>query len=565
MSARTDGNRGNDRRWRIATFAVAVITVALFARVVAHPFIAFDDAEMILRNPQVTGPFASFVDQVFTPRAGYVVPVTVGVEAILFALSGGQAWSFHGAALVLHVLAALQLVVWARRRGAAALVATLGALAFAVHPLVVQPVAWAVCLKDLLMANLVLAATWLFLRVVARDEDAGNATGERPAGGGDAAWAIGLAVAAMLAKPTAALLGFAWLAYLGARRAARTPLLVGSMRLASIVAGLGVVIGAASRHAHDAVMGVERSPGWSPGLPLAVLGAQFRRVVWPGDLAIAYAPPASGIGEPDLWLGAFGLVAVIALGWRARARAETALPLAIACASYLPTSNVFAFARVISDSYMYLPLFMLCVLATDATKLLPRVPARRRATVSGAVIAIVALGVVSHAQLGRWRGGAALWEPVLRASPAYADAHRLLGDEHVFRGQPDLAVEPYRRFLALGYDRGYLLEFGAVLAMAGRVEDAECVLVEAFLLDAEPARAAFNYAVLLAFHPEYTPRHPAVARHILARLDAIPEHAPGALPRELSARLGPQRARIAGAHEPMPRWKPQSCAILRSR
>lgn len=541
-----------------AAIVIAVVVV-LFGRVVAHPFIAFDDAELILRNAQVTDPFASWADQFFTPRAGYIVPVTVGVQAALYALSGGDAWSFHAAAVLLHALCAVQLLLFAPRLGARGAPVLFAALAFAVHPLVVQPVAWAICLKDLLMANLVIAGTRSFV-------DLGDPTRHPDRAGGRALLAMALALLAMLAKPSATLVGFAWLAYLAARRIARQAVPGAALRVGVGVAALGLLVGAASRHAHDAVMGVEVSPDWTPVLPLAVLGRQLRHVLWPNDLAIAYAPPAGGLADFDVGLGALAALAFGALTWRARARPTRALLLALAATIYLPTSNVLPFARIMSDSYMYVPLFAFALLGALACEgLAPASRPAMRACAALAGAALLALGATSHAQLDRWRGGAALWQPVIDASPNHADAHRLLGDEHVFRREPERAVEPYRRYFALHYDARYLVAFGSLLTMTGRVEDAECVNAEAFVLGTDPAHAAHNYAVLLAFHPDYSPRYPAIAKRVLAAFDAMPTTTPGALPRELLARLGPLRARLAAFDAPTAPWRPRTCAILRDR
>jgi hypothetical protein len=546
-----------------AAIVIAVVA-AVFGRVIGHPFVAFDDAEMILRNPQVTAPFASWTDQFFTPRVGYIVPVTVGVEAALYALSGGKPWSFHAAAVLLHALIAVQLLAWAHRETVRPRVALCAALLFALHPLAVQPVAWAVCLKDLLMANLVVLATRRFTHLAGATPNAASSPRRRPEA--HAAGTVVLLVLAMLAKPSATLVGFAWLACLAARRAAGHRLPVPALLAAGTASGLGLVVGAASRYAHDAAMGVEHAPDWTPTLPIVVLGRQVRHVSWPADLAIAYAPPTGAVSDPDLWLGAMAAVVLVALLVRARRNPQAVLLLGLALATYVPTSNVLPFARLMSDSYMLLPLFAFATLGALAFgPAVARRPAVARAApwIAGAVL--VAFALTSHAQIDRWRGGAALWQPVIDANPDHADAHRLLGDEHVFRREPELAVEPYRTFFALRYESAHLVEFASLLAMAGRTQDAECVGVEAFLLDADRAHAAYNLAVLFAFHPDYTPRYPSVARRVVETFAAMPPAAPGALPPELAARLGPLRARLANVDSALPAWRPRTCAILRGR
>jgi hypothetical protein len=324
--------------------------VALFAPVVAFPFIAFDDAELIVRNPQITAPLAAPLDLLLTPHVGYVVPVTIAFEAALFALAHGAPLAFHAAALGLHALLASQLLSFARRLGLCLPFAFAAALVFAVHPLVLQPVAWAICLKDLLMANLALASTRAFV-----------AAGEREGHSGQAVRAVLLALLAMLSKPSASLIGFAWLAHLIARRAhggAPAP----ALRAALATSALGTLLGAASRFSHNALLGANGDAGWTPLAPLIVLGRQLTHVVWPVDLLVLYPDPSDERAPlPAIAAGVLGVLGIALLTRRVRNSPAALLLVALALAIYLPTSDLLPFARVMSDSYMYLPLACLCV------------------------------------------------------------------------------------------------------------------------------------------------------------------------------------------------------------
>jgi protein O-mannosyl-transferase len=532
---------------------LSVLVVLLFGRVLGHPFIAFDDAEYILRNPQITHPGSAPIDLLLTPKTGYVIPVTVGFEALLHWLSRGQAWSFHAAGVLLHALFVCQLFMFARRLGTRSMAAFAAASLFAVHPLVVQPVAWAVCIKDLLMANLLLAATHAFL----------TSTGGSPRPIAGVA-AVVLALLAMLAKPSAALLGFVWLGYLVARRLAHAPVQRDlPLQVAGLTAVLGVIVGIASRYAHDSLTDSERGP-WSLRKPVEVLGRQLWHVLWPADLLIAYPDP---LREPEPLLGALGLVALGSIGYllvRLRASPAELLPFSLALATYIPTSNVLPFARTMSDSYMYVPLAGLVLLLTmGATRLLAERTRRSRRVTAIAVAALVlALAASSSAQLGRWRGGLALWEPVVRRHPRLALAHRLMGDEMVFRGQPELAIEPYRRAFALQYDRRFLLEYGTALGMAGRLADAECVLIEAVAFDDDSGYSVYNYAALLAFNDDYHPRQEGVAKQLLERLDTMRAAGKVQWPAALEPGLELQLARVRDAPPP-PSWPQRNCAMLK--
>jgi hypothetical protein len=532
--------------------------LVLFARVVGFPFIAFDDVEFILHNPQVTQPTASLLDLLLTPRVGYTVPVTVAVEAVLHRVSGGQPWSFHAAALALHVIYASQLLAFMRALGARLSFACLGALVFALHPLIVQPVSWAICLKDLLMANLLLAATRTFLR---------GARGSHVVLARHCWLAIVLSLLSMLAKPSATPLGFAWLAYLLARFLRDRALPAGAVFFATLTAGLGMLVGAASRFSHDTFIHLDEHEPWTPRTPLVVLGRQLAHVVWPNDLLIVYPDPSEQPSPLLALVGALCLLLALWLAWRTRREPEIVLVLALAAATYLPTSNLLPFGRVMSDSYMYVPLSAVlaaCVLALG--RALERRSVRLR---TGALLALGALALClawsTNAQLERWRGGNALWAPVVRAFPRLAIAHRLMGDEQLFRGHPTLAAKAYLNAYALHYDPRYLLQLGTILGMADRTADAECVLIEAIAFGVDRGYATFNYAALLSLNTAYQSHYPSVAKQLLAELDVLRRAGKVAWPQQLEPGLALQRERLRAQPSQPLSWPQRNCAVLQMK
>ncbi|HKP61071.1 MAG TPA: hypothetical protein VJV78_30280 [Polyangiales bacterium] len=537
---------------RLAYAALAGVVLLAYARVLWFPFIAFDDAVLILRNPQITRPLAAPIDLLMTPHVGYIVPVTIALKASLFAVSHGQPWSFHAASLVLHALFATQVCAFARQLGVRPTSAFLAALLFALHPLVVQPVAWAVCLKDLLMANLAFAATRMFV-AAARDRD----HVPRPR----IAAAVVLAVLAMLSKPTAALLGLAWLAY----SLAGSEPHAAARRGALVLTGIGGLLGLASRTTHDAFLGAETDPAWSLLTPLIVLGRQCLHVLWPANLLIAYAPPETDPARvPTALLGAAVVALLLWLGVRARKSPEVLLLLCIALGVYLPTSGLIPFGRVMSDSYVYVPLACLCIGAARAFDHHCPGPLAARTGLGLALALAAALATSGALQLPRWQGGAALWGPVVRTYPQFAMAHRLFADELVFRGEPARAVAPYQRAFALDYDPRFLLEFGTTLSMAGRIPEAECVLIEAIAYGNDPGYALFNFAALLAFHPDYAPEHTALAKQLLRRFERMRSSQQLQFPPGLEPGLARQIARLGPAAAQDAPWPRRNCAVLRA-
>jgi hypothetical protein len=152
-------------RWALVLRWLPLIAVvALFGRAVTFGFVEWDDAKYIRSNPLIAGPLPGvetngIIDYLFTPQMGYVVPVTVALERLLYLLGGGAAWPFHLASVLLHGLSALLVARIAETLGASPTRSVLAALLWACHPIVAEPVSWATGLKDVLAVCLVLGST----------------------------------------------------------------------------------------------------------------------------------------------------------------------------------------------------------------------------------------------------------------------------------------------------------------------------------------------------------------------------------------------------------------------
>jgi hypothetical protein len=287
-------------------------------------------------------------------------------------------------------------------------------------------------------------------------------------------------------------------------------------------------------------------------------------VLWPTNLLIAYPPPeADPDRAPVALLGATVALMLLWLGMRTRKSPEASLLIGVGMSVYLPTSGLIPFARIMSDSYLYVPLACLSIGVTRAwDRRWNRQLWAARAGFALAITLAAACSLSAAAQLPRWRGGAALWQPVVRAHPQFALAHRLMGDELVFRGEPARAVPAYQRAFALEYDPRFLLEFGTTLSMAGRLEDAECVLIEAMAYGSDRGYTLYNFATLLAFHPDYAPQHAAVTKQLLRDFERMRHTRQLSFPATLEPGLARQVARVGPAAVQDASWPQRNCAIL---
>lgn len=574
-------------RWLL----LVVVAIALHGRILGHPFVVLDDLSKIAGNRLVTDPGSAPVTELLlTPTEGYIVPVTVLVQAALWRLGHGAAWPFHLAGLLLHAAIVSLLFLFARRLlhhgdrddGRTASAAGLLALLFAVHPIVVEPVAWATGLKDLLAALLALGGTWLFCSSVAAAAAPDRRT-LRLAGG------LALALLAMLAKPTVTLLGLAWLAYLGARWRERVAMSArasdgappASTRAPLVAAlccvGGGLALGLLSRFAHDSLLVEQPRPATFGDLHvLRALGHQLSHLLWPASLHPMYpvdlAQPA--LSDWHTGLGLAGLVAFGGATWSARRSPAVALGLGLAAAAYLPVSNLLPFPRVVADSYLYLPLAGL-LLALGAA-LVPRIvtaangrrAARERAAVVCALVLAIGYGALTWQQVGRWRGGEALWRPLIAAAPDWERPYGTLASALLHEGRFAEAARLFEQAFARGYRRLWLADFGVSLARSGRLDEAECVMLEAVHHGPAARSALRNYAVLIGNHPRRAPRYRAQAAELLPVVLAEIQAGRLQASRPLHGAISLVAHRLAahsGGRAPAARpaaWPQGSCAVL---
>ena len=154
---------------------LAVITFITFSPILQNEFLDFDDVKFIVDNPLVLGhiegsPYvAAFEEQFRFPYYKPLVYVTWILEYQLFGLNPKV---FHLTNLLIHIINVLLVFVILRtflKRTTNSfehleIVAAFGALMFAIHPLKVESVAWAVERKDVLFSLFYLLGIVAYVR-----------------------------------------------------------------------------------------------------------------------------------------------------------------------------------------------------------------------------------------------------------------------------------------------------------------------------------------------------------------------------------------------------------------
>ena len=179
------------RPW-LGLWALALVA---FGAAVGYPFLHWDDPSHLVDNPLVVSQFGAGLGAVFaTPSFGYPAPATVLGWSVEHALFGMRPAVFHATNLVLHLTNVWLLHRLVVRLRVAPRAAAIAAAIFALHPVVTEPVVWVTGRKDLQATAFVLAALVVLLGHV-------DAKPSRQR----LAIATGLAIVAMLSKPTTAI------------------------------------------------------------------------------------------------------------------------------------------------------------------------------------------------------------------------------------------------------------------------------------------------------------------------------------------------------------------------
>jgi tetratricopeptide (TPR) repeat protein len=481
---------------RLALAVVVLAAVAVYVPALRNGFVwddrlvlgkqlaHFDDVRTVFFPGQI--PQASRV---------YYRPLVTVTYLADRAAGGGAPLPFHVTPIALHAVAAALLFLLIRRlvgpdRVAAA---TLAALAFAVHPVHAEVVAWMAGRAEALATAALVGAFLLCGRWL---------DGER------AGWLVGGAVAlvaALLGKetalagiPLAAALPFVW----PGRRAAReAPVLWGALA-AAVAAYLvlrSVAVGVAT--------GVARPFGAArPEELLGALGFYAEALAWPRLAgAVRSAAPTDAF---HVALGAAVAVAggagfMVALRKRANVVAWSIAWIGIAFVPPLVLVVRAISETPVGDRYVYLPsagaaLLLACALARV------RSVALTTALVAATLAAIVAGGIATARRAPIWRDDPTFWQNAVAAVPDEGYAHGKLALALYERGDLAAAEAQYRA------------------ALAGRINPPERAIVEnnlGYLLLREKrwaeAEPLFRSAIVPG--PRFSGPYRGLAESLLAR------------------------------------------------
>jgi hypothetical protein len=420
---------------------------------IAAVVVAFGAA---LGGPFVFDDFGLLNDPAIASRSGWwqcwlplqTRPLTWFSFWASYQIGGENALGYRLVSLVLHgtVVGLLWDVLRRLIPERAALIAT---ALFAVHPLVVEPVAYIYDRGTLLAAlfSLLAIRSWIRKRT---------------------AWAIGWFIVAMLAKEECAALPL-FLALFDWSRGLRPRLRpLGAMSAIALAFGLRVIWAASIVEGSQAGTQAGISPVTYFGAQGPVILKYLRMLILPWGFSIDYTSTPSPILES---LGAWGVItAAMALAMRHFKNLGPGFWFIAGLVLLLPSSSIFPAADLQNDRRMYLPLiaFSGCL-----SILLQQID--WRILVAG-MAGIIAIDLHYAAQ---WRNPEALWtEAVLQAPEKVrprlqlarifdADRGLRLLDEaqRLAPDDPQVAIEQGRILLSANQPGNALAAFGRALAL----------------------------------------------------------------------------------------------------
>jgi len=395
-------------------------------------------------------------------------PIEASVQWMQWRLWGPDSYDYHLTNVILHLLNAL--LVWRLLAKLGLRLAWLGGLIFAIHPVVVESVAWVAELKNTLSLPFFLLAMCSFIDY---DES------ENPK---NYFLALGLFLVAMLCKTTMVMFPVIILLYLWWKR---NRVGIRGLRLSApffaISLGLGLATVWFQHHRtgnYDIPIG-----GFLPHLTLIGLSVSFyfALCLWPADLLTMY--PKWPIDPPSLIQLLPWPILVGMIGWFWMKRADWGRHALLGIGFFL--INILPFAGFIVASYMrfswvmdhflYIPLIGLIGLAVAGIGQVEKQLSKPvRSYLIGITAAIMALMAwESHGYARLYINQTTLWTYIIEHNPNAWLAHYNLGFVLAHENRIDEAITQYQQTLKIKPDYvDALNNLGACFFQTNRIPEA---------------------------------------------------------------------------------------------
>jgi protein O-mannosyl-transferase len=492
------------QNWFWALVLIALVFIA-YSQVFRAGFI-WDDESHLTRNPCVVGPLG--LKEIWTSTQAVYYPLVLTTFWVLHKVVGLNPLPYHLLNVALHAASAI--LLWRALQLLEVRGAWLGAALWALHPVMVQSVAWVTELKNTQSCLFYLLSIFFFLRW--EDGRQGAAVSSAPLGRYERCrslvpFVLSLAffILATLSKPSVVMLPFVlalciW--WMRGKIRWRDALALAPFALISALASAWT-IWEQKFHAHAV------GPDWAQTFPerLIIAGRAIwfylGKLLWPDPLIFIY--PLWSLDSLELvgYLGLLAAVAGLIALWFVRAKWGRALFFAAAyyVISLFPVLGLFSvyFFRYsfVSDHFQYLAsMGPLALAGAGITILVPLVRAKWFIGSLIFSILLLLLGFLTWRQTAEYRDLVALYTATLKKNPACWMAHYNLGIVLSDQGKTDQAIDHYRDAVGLRPDYAEAhYNLGRLLAEQAQFDDAIAHYAKAVELNPADAEAQNNLGV----------------------------------------------------------------------
>jgi len=502
------------RHWLAALFLVAMIVTA-YARARSGGFI-WDDESHLTQNPCIVGPLG--LKEIWTSTRAVYYPLVLTSFWGLHKLVGLSPSPYHILNVLMHAGSAV--LLWRVLRQLAVRGAWLGAALWALHPVMVQSVAWITELKNTQSCLFYLLSILCFLKFDTESQPSRRW------------WRFGGAVLffilAITSKPSTVMLPVVLALCVWWRKGRIRRRDVVALVPFTLISALASVWTIWEQKFHAGAVGAEWAQRWPERIIVAGRAIWFYlgKLVWPHPLVFIYPRWEINSAQLTAYLPLLAALAALAALWLIRGKWSRPVFFAAAyfVISLFPVLGFFSvyFFRYsfVSDHFQYLASMGPLALAgagiasligrlpselasnTDATQFSAGNTVATRWTyfLGAAVIGLLLLmlGVLTWRQSAIYHDVVTLYTATLAKNPGCWMAHYNLGIALHDQGETDQAITHYRQAIALrsNYAEAHY-NLGRLLAEKGEFSDAITHYEKALAINPADAEAHNNLGATL--------------------------------------------------------------------
>ena len=450
VAARQITSTGMDRPFSIPRFgALAAVVVIVFTTLAywpaGHAGFIWDDDRYVTNNPLLTAPDGLRRIWLSLDAPSQYFPLSYTLLRLERSWWGLDPAGYHWVNIVLHVANAL--LVWRVLSRLQIPGSRLAAVIFALHPVQVESVAWISEVKNLLMGFFFLLTILMWLSYVDADRRSRLFYGA----------ALFFYFLALAAKTTACTLPAALLLVLWLKRKP-----IDRQAIFNVTPFVGLALGAGliaiwweKYHQGTRVL-ASLAPMERLLIASRAIWFYLGKLIWPSNLTFIYPQWKIDVFDPVAYIWLAATAALIAFLYFARRylgrSVEVGLLFFVATlAPLLGFIMLYTFRYTfVADHYQYLACIgPIGLVSAGFIKLADRLRHFQWLAWSGALAAVVCLGVLTFRQTAMYHDLETLWRSTIAKDPKSWMAYNNLGVVQLDKGNLDNAINDYERALQL--------------------------------------------------------------------------------------------------------------------